>query len=135
MSNSLSYIYQHPLLSEEDLEKIFEQHREVKYGKNEFLLKEGEVANEYYILESGLVRSFVHNNDQEEITTEFFCENEIVIVASSLFQRIPSIENLQTITECTLWKIDYEDFERLFDEIEGFKDWGRLWFSFELFNL
>lgn len=130
---SLKFIYQHPLLSEANLEIIFSKHHRIEVSKNEFLLQEGEVLNCYYVLESGLVRAYVHDFDNNEITTEFFVENEIVIVPSSLFQRIPTKENLQTVTDCVLWKIDYDNFERLFDEIEGFKDWGRLWFTFQLF--
>ena len=133
MSATLSQIYQHPLLTEESLEILFSAHKKIDCEKGKIILKEGETANEYYILESGLVRAFVHDFDNNEITTEFFVENEIVIVPSSLFQRIPSQENLQAVTDCVLWKIVFEDFEKLFDEIEGFKDWGRLWFTFQLF--
>lgn len=134
MINSLAFIYQHPLLSEANLDIIFSEHKKIEVPKNEFLLQDGEVLNCYYVLESGLVRAFVHDFDNNEITTEFFVENEVVIVPSSLFQRIPSQENLQTVTDAVLWKIEFEDFEKLFDQIEGFKDWGRLWFTFQLFS-
>ena len=133
MNSSLEFVYQHPLLSTLDLEKIFGEHVRIEIPKNEFLLHEGEILNCYYILESGLVRAYVHDFDNNEITTEFFVENEIVIVPSSLFQRIPSKENLQTVTDSVLWKIEFEHFETLFEQIEGFKDWGRLWFTFQLF--
>ena len=86
-------------------------------------------------LEKGLVRAFVHDLDNNDITTEFFCENEIVIIPSSLFQRNPSRENLQAITDCTLWKIDFEKFQELFLQIDGVKEWGRLWFSHQVFYL
>lgn len=133
MNNSLKFIYQHPQLSDTELVKIFSEHEKIEVPKNEFLLRENKVANCFYVLESGLVRAFVHDFDQNEITTEFFVENEIVIVPSSLFQRIPSKENLQTLRDSVLWKIEFENFEKLFDQIEGFKDWGRLWFTFQLF--
>ncbi len=135
MSNSLQYIYQHPLFSEDDLEKIFVAHQKIEVKKNDFLLKEGQIADCYYILEKGLCRAFVLDFDNNEITTEFFVENEIVIVPSSLFQQIPSRENLQAITDSTLWRISDEDFQRLFSEIEGFKEWGRLWFTHQLFSV
>ena len=93
------------------------------------------MADEYYLLEKGLVRAFVLDFDNNETTTEFFCENEIVIVPSSLFQRMPSKENLQTLTDCTLWKIDFEKFQELFHSIEGIREWGRAWFTFQLFTM
>ena len=72
--------------------KLASQHQRIELKKNEFLLREGEISEEYYILESGIVRAFVYDYDQNEITTKLFVENDIVIVPSSLFQKIPSQE-------------------------------------------
>lgn len=135
MSSIFHSIYQHFLLSDEDLKKIAQVHQKIEIPKNQFLLKQNETANAYYLLEKGLVRAFVLDYDENEITTKFFIENEIVIVPSSLFQRIPSQENLQTLTDCTLWKIDFDNFQDIFHSIPGFSEWGRLWFTFQLFSL
>ena len=135
MQDIFKQVYQHFLLSEADIETIKLYHKKVSFKKGEFLLKEDEIADEYYLLEKGLVRAFVQDFDNNEITTEFFCENEIVIVPSSLFQRMPSKENLQTLTDCTLWKIDFEKFQELFHSIEGIREWGRAWFTFQLFTM
>lgn len=135
MVAALQHIYQRPAFSDADLGKIFDAHKEIKISKGEFLLKENEVATEYYILEKGLVRAFVHDLDHNEITTEFFTENEIVIIPSSLFQKIPSLENVQSITDSVLWKISYDDFQELFHEIQGLREWGRAWFSYQLFTM
>lgn len=135
MQDIFKQVYQHFLLSEADIETIKLYHKKVSFKKGEFLLKEDEMADEYYLLEKGLVRAFVQDFDNNETTTEFFCENEIVIVPSSLFQRMPSKENLQTLTDCTLWKIDFEKFQELFHSIEGMREWGRAWFTFQLFTM
>ena len=135
MQDIFKQVYQHFLLSEADIETIKLYHKKVSFKKGEFLLKEDEIADEYYLLEKGLVRAFVLDFDNNETTTEFFCENEIVIVPSSLFQRMPSKENLQTLTDCTLWKIDFEKFQELFHSIEGMREWGRAWFTFQLFTM
>ena len=135
MRTEFANVYSHPALSGEDLRKLGAAHEEISFPKNELLLKNGETANEYYILTRGLVRSFVHDYDNNEITTEFFTENDIVIIASSFFQRIPSQENLQAVTECTLLKINYRDFQNLFHQIEGFSAWGSLWFSHQVFGM
>ena len=55
MNPVFSYIYQHPLFSEEDLKKLSESHIRVEFKKGDFLLKEGETSDEYYLLEEGLV--------------------------------------------------------------------------------
>lgn len=128
-----NFIYRHPLFGEEDLQKLAESHTQFKFKKGEFLLRESETSEEYYLLEEGLVRAFVHDYDNNEITTEFFTKNEIVIIPSSLFQKIPSKENLQAVTDCILWKIDYDTFQELFHSIEALREWGRMWFSFQVF--
>ena len=133
MSTTLFSIYQHPLFSDLDLEKVIGAHQKINISKGDFLLQENEVANEYFIVEKGLIRAFVNDFDHNEITTEFFTENKIVIIPSSLFQKIPSKETVQAITDCILWKIDYDDFQELFHQLEGLREWGRVWFSYQLF--
>ena len=126
-------VYRHPLLSAEDLQSIASIHQQVTFSKGNVFFKEGYVADEYYILEKGLIRAFVHNYNGDEITTDFFTDSDIVIVPTSLFQRIPSLENLQALTDCILWKISFDDFQQLFHRMPGFVEWGRLWFTTQLF--
>lgn len=133
MMTTIRSAYQHPLLSEDDFQRIASAHRKEEIGKGTPLLQKGQVAGEYYILESGLVRSFVHDYDGNEITTDFFVRNEIVIVPVSLFQRAPSEETLVTVTNTVLWKMPFEEFQQLFHSIPGFSEWGRLWFTHQLF--
>lgn len=135
MPDIFQTVYQHFLLSNDDLTAIASKHEKVYFEKGKILLSEGDVMNVYYLLESGLVRAFVHDYDNNEITTEFFVTNDIVIIPSSLFQRIPSKENVYVVTDCVMWKISFEDFQQLFHAIPGFSEWGRLWFTFQLFNL
>lgn len=133
--NSLTQVYRHPLLKESDLEQLAAAHEPVTFEKGEFILREGALANAYYILETGLVRAFVYDFDQNDITTNFVCPGELVIEASSLFQRIPCQENFQALTRCEALKIDFEDFQQLFHTLKGFREWGRAWMAQSLFQL
>jgi len=135
MSDIFHTVYQHLLFSEEDFHAISAAHEKTEIAKGNFLLKSGEISNEYYLLEKGIVRSFVHDYNNNEITTEFFAENDIVIVPFSLFQRIPTQETLQTLTDCVLWKIDFDKFQHLFHSVPGFAEWGRSWFTTQVFSL
>lgn len=132
--NTLQKIYTHPLLSPEDVNVIAGAHKKINIPKDTFLLKEGQTANEYYCLESGLTRSFVIDFNGNDITTNFFGNNEVVIEVNSLFQRIPSKENIQAVTDCVCWKIVFDDFQQLFHSIVGLTEWGRAWMSQELFH-
>ena len=136
MENKIpSQIYQHPQMKQEDLRPICDAHQRVEFQKWDYFLEKGKMANEYFIIESGLVRAFTHNYKGEEITTDFIGENEIVIEVSSLFTRIPAQESLQALTNGVAWKIDFNSFQELYHKSAGFSEWGRAWMSNQLFGL
>ena len=127
-------IYALAILSPADLQKVAAAHEKVVYKKGDILLRTGQVANEYAIIESGLIRSYVYDFNGNDITTNFFGKDEIVIEVSSLFQRIPSQEIIQTITDCVCWKIDFDKFQDLYHSIPGISEWGRAWMAMQLFH-
>ena len=127
--------YQHFLLSEEDVNEIASFHKKRTFAKDELILAKDQVLESYYLLEKGVVRAFVNDMDNNDITTEFFIDGDIVIIPSSLFQQIPSQETLQALTDCEVWEIKYDDFQEVFRSIPGFAEWGRLWFTYQLFTL
>lgn len=127
-------IYQHPELKSHELETICSAHEKVIIKKGNYLLKEGQVPNEYYCLESGLIRSFATSSEGEEVTTGFFSSNDVVIEVASLFLRTPTKENIHTLTDCVCWKISLDTFQQLFQTIPGFSAWGRDWMSEVLFS-
>ncbi|RYD82708.1 MAG: Crp/Fnr family transcriptional regulator [Sphingobacteriales bacterium] len=122
------------MLSPADLQKVAAAHEKVIYKKGDILLRNGQVADEYAIIESGLIRSYVHDFNGNDITTNFFGKEEIVIEVSSLFQRIPSQEIIQAITDCVCWKINFNDFQELYHSIPGISEWGRAWMAMQLFH-
>ncbi|WP_294244980.1 Crp/Fnr family transcriptional regulator [uncultured Chryseobacterium sp.] len=131
--SALQVSYQFPFFLDEELTEIFQAHQKVTFKKGEAILKEGKTAHEYFILENGLARSFVNDFNGNEVTTHFFTQNEIIIEVSSLFQRIPSQENIVCITDCECWKLDFETFQELFHKMPNMREWGRAWMSQQLF--
>lgn len=129
MSQLLELIYNYPSLKDFEIQKIIEQHTCVTLKKGEFLLKEGQISKEYYILTKGLVRSYVIGPQGHEITTGFCGENEVVIEVASVFGQVPTQEYYQCLTDCTLYKIIYDDFQKLFLTIPAFAEWGRMWMT------
>ena len=51
MSDIFHAVYQHLLFSEEDFDAIAAAHEKTEIAKGNFLLKSGEISNEYYLLE------------------------------------------------------------------------------------
>lgn len=130
----LSQVYNHPLINTHELHSLINAHKRATFKKGDFILKQGEVADGYMILESGLMRSFAYDYNGNDITTNFFSNQEIVIEVLSLFQRIPTTENIQTLTDCACWKLDIDIFQELYHSIPGFSEWGRLWMTNSLFH-
>ncbi|MEL1242527.1 Crp/Fnr family transcriptional regulator [Flavobacterium flavipallidum] len=128
-------IYNCSYIKSNDYEEIANAHSKIDVQQGTILLREGKVATEYYIIEKGLFRSFVYDYNGKEVTTEFFCQEELLIESFSLFQRNPSMENFQALSNGTIWKIDYENFQQLLDKIEGFREWGRNWATNHLFTM
>jgi len=126
-------IYSYPTILKEEYTAIKEAHIKINCSKNDFIVNSGQICNEYYLIEKGIFRSSVYSYDGINVTTGFFNENEILIDASSLFQRIPTVESIQALTDGVLWKIEYQTFQELFHKIEGFREWGRTWMSNQLF--
>lgn len=134
MSESLfETIYKHPALRKEELELIGKAHTRVDFEKGHVFLESDKMANEYFLIASGLVRSWLYNYNGDEITTEFYGDGDILINVSSLFQRIPAKENSVALTSGTALKIDFDKFQELYHQIPAFNEWGRAWMSNQLF--
>ena len=117
-------IFKEQNFKREELELILEQYHRVEFTKNDFLIREGQVGNFYYFLESGFARSYSIDLQGVNITTKFFGRGDIAIDWQSYFLKTHCRENIQAITACTAWKITFTDFMKLF-KIEAFREIGR----------
>ncbi|SEJ23010.1 cAMP-binding domain of CRP or a regulatory subunit of cAMP-dependent protein kinases [Dyadobacter sp. SG02] len=97
----------------------------VRFGKGDFLLKEGSVSNEYVFLTEGYMRSFATDPDGNDITTSFHGPQQVVFEIASFFHRIPSRENIQALTPCTGIAITYATLNELFHALPEFREFGR----------
>lgn len=120
----LKSIFKPENFNSEELELILMQFEEIAFSKNEFLIEKGKVANYYYFLEAGFLRSFTINTEGNDITTKFFSESDIVIDWNSYFLKKPCKESIQAVTHGICWKISFGNFMKLF-KIEAFREVGR----------
>ena len=100
------------------------QYQEVEKG--EYLLKENKICNETRLLETGFVRSFTLNTEGVEVTTAIYNAPCMINSLQSFFKRQPCRENLQTITDCKIWSMTYENVQTQFHSIPEFREWGRM---------
>lgn len=120
----LTRIFKPENFSPEELELILSQFSKVEFRKNEYLIEEGKVASYYYFLESGFLRSFLIDFEGNDITTNFFSAQDIVIDWHSYFLQKPCKESIKALSAGTCWKISFQHFMNLF-KIEAFREVGR----------
>ncbi|MCF6407852.1 Crp/Fnr family transcriptional regulator [Chitinophaga filiformis] len=108
-------------LTPEELE-IFHsllQFRKVK--KKSFLLKEGEICDyEAYILK-GCVRTFYVDKQGVETNLTFAVEDWWVADIASFYEQQPSRQNIETLEDCELLTISFEDKKTLYEKVPKFE--------------
>jgi CRP-like cAMP-binding protein len=112
-------------VSKQTLNDIVAHFEERHFVRNEFLLKEGKVSNDYLFLVEGFMRAYTHDLNGEEVTTNFFTQNRVVFEAASFFMRTISTENIQTVTDCSGYSLTFEKLNMLFHTIPEFREFGR----------
>ena len=94
--------------------------------KNDYLLRAGRVSNEYFFLVDGFMRAFTFDTDNNEVTTNFFGKDRVVLEVSSFFMRTVSTESIQALTDCRGFVITFETVNRLFHAVPEFREFGRM---------
>jgi CRP-like cAMP-binding protein len=105
--------------------EIADQFGELAFSKNDFLLREGQVSNDYLFLSEGYMRGFAHDSEGNEVTTTFFSPGQVVFEVSSFFTRSKSRENIQALTDGEGWTITFEQLNHLFHSMPEFREFGR----------
>jgi CRP-like cAMP-binding protein len=94
--------------------------------KNDFLLKDGAICNDYFFLEKGFMRAYTFDTEGNEVTTNFYGRNSIVFEVASYIKRTPSRENIQALTDCFGWKGNYANLQNLFHTSHEFRGFARV---------
>lgn len=113
------------IISPQKVAEIAAGFTEKEIPKQDYLLREGQVANEYLFLEQGCLRAFAHDVDGKEVTTGLYTQRQIVFEVSSFFNRIPSRENIQALTDSKGWYISFEQLNNYFHSLPEFREFGR----------
>lgn len=121
----LNHVFTSELFTPDEIASIAPKFRQIAYAKNDFLHNEGAVANYYWFVESGFIRSYVHDLQGNDISTDFYTIGDLVIDWISFFQKKPAKENIQALTDCIAWRIDYDSFQELYHGIKTFNEHGR----------
>ena len=89
-----------PSLSKESLEKFRVLVTVKKYTKGEIIVAEGEVPTQFYILKSGIVRSFILDAKGKEHIRTLYIPVTTSGALSSLIKKTPSNATYDCLTDC-----------------------------------
>lgn len=121
----INFVQKNSPASKQTLMDIAEHFEEKTIFKNDYLLKEGQISNDYLFLANGFMRAFTFDTEGNEVTTYFYPKNRVVFEASSFFMRAISTENIQALTDCKSYSITFEKLNMLFHSVPEFREFGR----------
>ncbi|APZ46606.1 hypothetical protein BW723_10010 [Polaribacter reichenbachii] len=100
-------------IPEKSFDSFLQLASKVEFKKNEFLIKFNEVAINFYIIKTGIVRSYIVDEKGKEYTRSFFTLGKPTGSLNSLLSKEPSKLAYECLTDCTLYKINYNNFMTL----------------------
>lgn len=108
-----SFLSQYIALPPEVLQEISDLFKEKRVGKNEYLLKEGQVCRDFVFVQSGCLRMY-YTAKETEISVWFaFPYSSAIEIASYISER-PSEYSIQAIEDSTVLFLPKSSLDRLY---------------------
>ena len=109
-------------LTEEHLFQFGKILKRVHLQKKEFLIKAGDICSFIGFVQEGVLRTYVHN-EEEEFNIDFHLPNSFVTAYKSFLTQTPTKAYIQALSDTTIYFISYSDYHKLLKESN---DWYRL---------
>ncbi len=111
-------------LSSAEINEIHSKIQPLILKKNEYLVKEGQIANHIAFVRKGYIRIyFIHEG--EESTRDIPSVNSFTTAFASFITKSPSFEVVSAITDCELLLIHRNDMNELYQNSSGLQSIGR----------
>ena len=124
MESFKSYIKSIVNIEDADLESILFSFKELKIQKGNFVLKQGQIATNYFFVQSGGLRIYF-DDGEKQITLWIALENEFFTDLSSLKNKVPSRFHIQAIEDTVLFTINSYTMEQLYKQYPLWQQFGR----------
>jgi CRP-like cAMP-binding protein len=106
----------------EDIEHIHNRFIPISASRNSVLEEQDKIPQYLYFINSGFMRLFYYDENEEEQTTFLCSQSGFITSFSSFVNQTKASENVECITECELLKISHFDAKQLVDKSEFFKN-------------
>ncbi|MEW5847027.1 MAG: Crp/Fnr family transcriptional regulator [Bacteroidota bacterium] len=101
-------------LTDEELKLTMSSFIPMRIKANDFFLKEGKICKYIGFVKKGILRAYIFDDFANEITTEFYPEESLIISFDSFNNQIPSKENIRAIEDAELMVISFEKQKELY---------------------
>jgi len=109
-----------------ELEKeILSVSKPVSVSKDTILVKNGERCKNLYFINKGIVRGFYFDNGKE-ITHWFAQEDDFATSFYSFITNQPSPESIETLEDCELTQITFDNLQKLYSKFPETERIGRI---------
>ena len=125
LENIRAFIEQFVHLSDQEFQAGVEALEIKRLKKNEFFLKEGQIAHYIAFNNKGYLRVY-YNTDDGDVTRDITPLHTFATGLPSFVNESPSYEVIQATTDCELFIINKEDMQGLFDRYQNWERFGRL---------
>ena len=125
MKNIINKIREVYPISDESLQALQANMQLRLYPKETYIVESGVTDRLVYFIEEGVTRS-VFYHDGEETTTWFSKEGDITFGMDSLYYQQPSIESIETLTDCKMYVIHISKLNQLYETHIDIANWGRI---------
>ena len=93
------------------------------YPKDTYIVQSGVTDRLVYFIEEGITRSVFHHNGQDT-TTWFTLEGDITFGMDSLYYQQPSVESIETLSDCKIYVIHIDKLNMLYETYIDIANWG-----------
>ncbi|ANQ51497.1 Crp/Fnr family transcriptional regulator [Flammeovirga sp. MY04] len=125
MHHLLQKISQKTLITPELENRIQELFTLQEHQKSDLLLEANQRARYLYYVEKGALHNYYYH-DGRQVSSWFYVEDMFITSWYSFYVQQPSFENIECLEDCTLYRISYEDYQKLIQEFPAFGNFARL---------
>ncbi|PHI18430.1 hypothetical protein CEQ90_17930 [Lewinellaceae bacterium SD302] len=116
-------------LSSEIEQRILSIAEPIRVKKGKHLLREGEVNEYFYFMQSGAAYIYFDKGNKR-VATWLSMDTDMLTTINTIRGPQPAKENLEMLEDGVLLRIHYDDMQRLYDESKEFERLGRLMISY-----
>jgi CRP/FNR family transcriptional regulator, anaerobic regulatory protein len=127
--NLIAVISEKVPLNDDDLALCKLYFEAISVAKNSTIEQEGKVPQYLYFVSEGYMRLFYTDENGAEQITYICSPNDFIASFLNFINKLPSNENVATVTDCKLLRILNTNLQKLINESENFKKFSLLIFE------